>query len=206
MADEVINQGLSRVLYQFKGSTNFLNFLTTFLTSLQEIYDVNDDLLNNRNILTAENAQLDGIGEIEGLERPRIYDGDVEGFGFDGDPTAQGFSSLTYPDSGGNLVSLSIATRPATDDEYRIALKARASENSSNLTVEKTLRTLSFVLGSPQIRYMLPSNLNPVYVIAKTLSTYDVYLLGRLALTLGISNAEFISYTAGPLETYVYTP
>lgn len=51
------------------GRTLFQKLIGVFVQSFQELDDVNQELLNNRWLNTAEGVQLDGIGQIVGLPR-----------------------------------------------------------------------------------------------------------------------------------------
>ena len=200
MSDNIITKGLRRLVTQFKQSILFNDFIESFLSSIQSVYDSLQDLLNNRSINTAEGIQLDGIGEILGLERPKVQAGVLGAFGFYGDDTADGFSSLTYPESGGNLTSLSVTTVPMVDAQYRIALKAQAFFNSSKMTVNETLNAISY-LTQARVKYFLTTNLEPLYVVEKELTTYEMWQLENLPALLGIVQPQFDTTT--DLDTYV---
>jgi hypothetical protein len=51
------------------GKTLFQKLISVFVGSFQELDDVNQELLTKRWLDTAEGVQLDGIGQIVGLER-----------------------------------------------------------------------------------------------------------------------------------------
>lgn len=70
MSSQVIDKGISRLAYQFIDSEKFIKFLRSFLDQFQYLQDENDNLAALRYLDTAEGAQLDGIGEIVGKERP----------------------------------------------------------------------------------------------------------------------------------------
>lgn len=63
-------KGVSRLAYQFKTSEKLIDFLEAFLSEFDELAVSAEDLLTLRYLDTAEGVQLDGIGEIVGIERP----------------------------------------------------------------------------------------------------------------------------------------
>lgn len=63
-------KGISRLAYQFDTSEKFKGFLESFLAQADEIQIANTQLIEERWLDTAEGAQLDGIGDIVGIERP----------------------------------------------------------------------------------------------------------------------------------------
>lgn len=71
----VVQRSLSLLASQFRGTneegnlTNFQKLLKVFLESSQNIQDVINQLKTQRNIFDAVGVQLDGIGEILGLQR-----------------------------------------------------------------------------------------------------------------------------------------
>lgn len=71
----VIERSLTLLASQFRGTdatgnlTNFQKLLKVFLESSQDVQDVINQLKTQRNIFDALGIQLDGIGEILGLER-----------------------------------------------------------------------------------------------------------------------------------------
>ncbi len=67
-------KGLSRLLYQFENSTNFRAFIEAFLVQADDLATTAEQLKTLRYLDTATGVQLDGIGEIVGIERPVGYD------------------------------------------------------------------------------------------------------------------------------------
>lgn len=191
MADEVTTKGIGRLAYQFKDSTDFQAFITAFLQELQDLYTSGNQLLEDRYLDTAEGLQLDGIGEIIGLERP-ITGISVAGvFGFLDDPTSLGFGTLLDPDIGGNFWN-GLGTEVLIGDNlYRMLIKAKIIENQTAMTVDDTLRLISYTFGGAPVRYMLPSNLHPRYDIGKILDAFEINLLPELPVLIGIESVDY---------------
>ena len=67
---------LNRLLYQFDGSENLQAVVQALLDECEALTDVNEQLLTLRYLDTATGVQLDGIGDIVGVDRPLDYDDD----------------------------------------------------------------------------------------------------------------------------------
>ncbi len=185
---------MSRLAYQFKNSVKFQEFLTAFLQEFQDLHISDLQLLNERHLSVAVGVQLDGIGEIVGLPRPE-KDIDVAGlFGFVDDLTALGFGDINDSETGGNFLSLGANKSPIGDDLYRLLIRAKIIENKTAMTVEDTLRLISFVFDI-EIRYFLPENLKPRYDIGKELNPFESNLLASFPVLIGIDTVEYHSYS-----------
>lgn len=71
MSNVTTLKGLARLAFQFKDSTNFIALVSAFLKQTDELYDSGVILLEQRNLDSAEGVQLDGIGDIVGVNRPQ---------------------------------------------------------------------------------------------------------------------------------------
>lgn len=67
---------IDNLLQQFKGKPRFEDFLHNFCDQFQDLEDTLFDLYLNRALETAVGAQLDGLGQIIGLERGAMDDDD----------------------------------------------------------------------------------------------------------------------------------
>lgn len=67
-----ISKGLSRLRYQYRNSDNLKSMLSVLLDEYDTISGVCDDLLTRLDIDVSEGVQLDGIGEIVGVDRPSV--------------------------------------------------------------------------------------------------------------------------------------
>ena len=191
MSNDIIIKGLSRLAYQFEDSVNFKSFIETFLRQFQDLEISNLQLLNERYLNTAVGKQLDGIGEIVGLERPE-KDKDLAGiFGFKFDLTALGFGDINDPDIGGNFWDGVSSKVLIGDDLYRLLLRAKIIKNQTAMTVDDTLRLISFTFGNIDVRYFLTTNLKPRYDIGKILTPFEISLLPDLPVLIGIDIVEY---------------
>lgn len=195
MSDEVIIKGLLRLAYQFKNSIKLQEFLTSFLQQLQDLYISDLQLLNERYLNTAIGIQLDGIGEIVGLPRPEKNINIAGVFGFLTDPTALGFGTILDTEIGGNFLSFGDNKVLIGDNLYRLLIRAKIIENQTAMTVNDTLRLISFTFGDIKIRYFLSENLKPRYDIGKELSFFEADLLSDFPILIGIDSAEYHTYS-----------
>lgn len=72
----------NRLVTQYKNKTNFKDIIDVFSQRDQDLEDVFDDLLEKRNIYTAEGVQLDKLGEILNTPRQSLNDDDYRGLLF----------------------------------------------------------------------------------------------------------------------------
>lgn len=69
-------EGLDNLVQQFKSKENLEAFLTAFLDQCQDVENASFELIDERTLDAAVGAQLDGIGEIVGLDRGGLSDED----------------------------------------------------------------------------------------------------------------------------------
>lgn len=194
MSDNIIIKGLSRLAFQFNESEKFKSFLTAFLDEFQYLDDQNENLKALRTLDASQGVQLDGVGEIVGLERPYETIETAGLFGFSSDDTAKGFGDLNNPDLGGNFLDIRTSSQLIGDDLYRLLLKAKIIQNKIAMTVDETTELISFMLGGTAVRYFLPTNLEPRYDIARVLDPFEQNLFQNFPTILGIGSATFHSY------------
>lgn len=195
MSNDVIEKGLKRLAYQFTNSEKFKDFIESFLKEFSELYDSEQQLLDERYLNTSVGVQLDGIGEIVGLSRPR-KEIDVAGlFGFLDDPSALGFGDINNANVGGNFYDFGENTALIGDDLYRILIRAKIILNQTSMTVEDTLRLFKFVLGDDtSIRYILSLTLYPKYQINRLFTPFEESLIKDLPTLIGNDNVTYITY------------
>lgn len=182
-----------RLPEQFKESTKLNTFLEAFIDT--ELQEAQCELITLRWVNTATNAQLDGIGEIVGLPRPKSTASDDGNFGFDGDDTARGFGDLLSEIEGGFLSTLNPPlVAPVDDDVYRILIKAKILRNNSDMSVDSKLEILSTAFQT-KVSYFLVSNLNPMYEIGREFYPFEQELLKLFPTTLGIGATIYSTYS-----------
>lgn len=193
MSCEINYDEQKRLAAQFRGKPNLQSLIRAFRDS--ELDQASCDVLNKRGLNTAQGVQLDGIGEIIGLARPREAESDVGNFGFLEDGEANGFTSLTNISTGGFFSQLNPPlTVPINDDKYRLAIKGKIFQNHTNMTVDQTLNILAIVFQA-DIKYFLPTNLSPMYEIGKTLQPFEQTLLNEFPETIGIRGVTFKTFS-----------
>ena len=199
---EVVEKGISRLAYQFKNSVKLQEFLEAFLAEFEELRISGLQLLNERYLNDAVGVQLDGIGEIVGLPRPE-KDVDIAGlFGFLDDPTALGFGDITDSDIGGNFWDGVSDFVLVGDNLYRLLIRAKIIENKTAMTVDDTLRLISFTFDGAVIRYFQSAFLEPRYDILKDLTIFEEGLLADLPVLIGIDSVEYHTYTDGTFSFF----
>lgn len=194
MSDEVIEKGISRLAYQFKDSVKFKEFLTAFLQQFQNLRISDLQLLNERYLDTAVGAQLDGIGEIVGIERPEGSIDIIGAFGFLTDDTARGFTDLFDLELGGNFIGFGDTSILVGDDIYRLVIRAKIIKNQTAMTVDDTTRLISFMFNNVEVRYFLFENLKPVYAIGAIITPLEEFLLNNIPTLIGLEDIQYISY------------
>ena len=132
----------TRLFAQFRNSVNIQALIEILADPLQDTYDVLDFLLDHSSIDDADGVQLDTLGELIGVIRPKLQEtrlftlcrkGEVQhpdlGFSDDENPggyltTSQGLDSITNPGT----------TIP--DADYRKLIRLKAESYRSKMTRE----------------------------------------------------------------------
>ena len=193
---------MSRLAYQFKNSVKFQEFIEAFLAEYEELRISGLQLLNERYLNDAVGVQLDGIGEIVGLPRPEKAV-DIAGlFGFLDDPTALGFGDVDDSEIGGNFWDGISATVLIGDNLYRLLIRAKIIENKTAMTVDDTLRLISFTFDNARVRYFQSAFLEPRYDIIKNLTPFEEGLLNDFPVLIGIDDVEYHTYSDGVFSFY----
>lgn len=202
MACELINYKATsqkRLASQFTAKPNLKAFIDAFIDDDLDIALC--DTQTKRGLNTAVGVQLDGIGEIIGLPRPKTIASDSGNFGFVDDDDARGFGDLNNVNVGGFWSQLNPpATIPVNDDVYRLQIKGQIFKNSTNMAVDETLEILSIIFNNAAIKYFLPQNLFPMYEIGVILEPFEEGLLADFPQTIGIGEVQFKSYNG--LDTF----
>lgn len=184
-------KGVSRLAFQFRNSVNLKALIQAFVEEFNELELSGLQLLNERYIDTAVGVQLDGIGEIVGLPRPKTTIELAGLFGFLEDDTALGWGDLDDPDVGGNFWNGLQSTVYINDSLYRLLIRAKIIQNKTAMTVDDTLRLISFMFNNAIVRYWQNPYLEPTYEIYKNLSSFEEGLLSSLPVLIGIEKAFY---------------
>lgn len=73
-----------------------------------------------------------------------------------------------------------------TDDIYRLEIKSKILVNMANMSVDNILELFQFVFGADRVRYYLPANLDPFFVIGGTISPSEEFIFSFFPTTLGV--------------------
>lgn len=112
---------LSRVIKQYQNSPLFLAYLEALIAPWQNVEDALRQVELITDIDLSEGAQLDVLGDLVGIKR-------------------------TVPN--GALVGLSLVDVIATDEEYRVLIKARSFKNNSKGNPEDIITALKLLFPS----------------------------------------------------------
>ena len=184
------SDGLDRLAFQFKDSVNLRGTLSSFLAQFEDILATNIDIGTLRYLANAVGVQLDGLGEIVGLTRPVIQGESAGSFGFDPDPEALGFGSLTDPNVGGPFFS-AVDYEPMDDDFYRDLIALKIAVNTTNMNVDDTVTMLSNLFGTA-VKYALVSTFDVIYYLERDLTQHESILLGFMPELIGGGTITYI--------------
>lgn len=198
---DYVNGALSVVTEQFKDKPIFEKYVRLLISQQLILQYEFQKLMQLRSIDTAEGAQLDIIGEIVGRPRGILRADEFTFFGFDGEPQAGTFGSLSDNQAGAPFYSLGQATaggRVPTDEEYRLLIKAKIIKNTTRSTPEDTINAFKFLFsaGTAIIDEYEPAKVT--IGIGKLLSPTEKALLFEFSGTGGI-----LPKTIGVLYNFV---
>jgi len=89
-----------------------------------------------------------------------------------------------------------------SDDSYRLLIRAKIIKNKTAMTVNDTLRLISFTFGNALVRYFQSAFLKPRYDIVKTLTSSEEDLLSDLPVLIGIDSVEYHTYVDGTFSFF----
>lgn len=146
-------KALSRLVTQFRESTNLRNYISSLLIDSESLEAAFIQLLDLRNLDTATGISLDIIGEIVG--QPRLIS-DFAAFTFFGykhkdfPPASNvgGYGDLTDPSKGAPYLSTGSSPTGSfllSDETYRIVIRSRIQKNISTGTVENLIEVIKIL-------------------------------------------------------------
>jgi len=195
---EVINHkelALSRLVTQFRES-NLRDYLCAMLSEADTLEGVFQDILNGRSIDTAVGKQLDILGQLVGQPRELLDASEVVYFGFQGNPQANSFGTLSDPTVGGRFRSLGENTtglRSLTDEEYRLFIRARTFKNITTATINETIDQIQTIFDVQDVTIVEGAEAEYTVTIGKVLSTNEKLI---------ITNGNIIPKPAGVTANY----
>ena len=143
-----------RVTDQFKAKPVMDKYLQLLVEGKEELQTVMKDVMTLRSIDTAVGVQLDVIGNIVGRPRGLVSAELFTYFGFDGATNGGSFGSVTDPSVGAPWYSIGAPTglsRPPSDEEYRIILKAKIIKNRTLSRPEDIIEAYRFLFGASKV-------------------------------------------------------
>lgn len=200
---DYLSQARDRITYQFRDKPIIDKYLQLLCHPAIQLQLVLKDLMQKRDIDTAEGAQLDIIGEIVGQPRSLSKADLFPFFGFDEDFSAETFGTLADPEVGGLWYSLGQPTGGnviLSDDNYRLMIKSKIVKNRSAATPEDFLYFCSFVFGAGSVEIEELSALVKVY-FQRDLSKFEKYLL-QYTDKVGEYRSPFMLKTIGVSMEY----
>lgn len=136
---------------QFQDKDVFKRYLRLLQSGIQEQILVKRDLMQRRDIDSAQGAQLDIIGDIVGQRRVLAQADLYPFFGFEGSLAANSFGTYYKPSIGGYWYSYGSrigADVELNDDQYRQIIKAKIIKNNAHGTNEDFIAFGNFVLNA----------------------------------------------------------
>jgi hypothetical protein len=183
---DYVDEARGLITEQFKGLPVMDKYLRLILSGILEAQEVVRQIQQQRSIDTAVGAQLDVIGDIVGQPRGLIFSTIFSYFGFLGAPQGDSYGSLTDPTVGSPWFSLggpAGISRPPSDEEYRLIIKAKIIKNRTLSRSEDVIAAYQFLFKTGKITI---DQLGPASVrigIGKILSTVERGLLFNLGGT-----------------------
>ena len=200
MADQIDHDKLaiSRLATQFRESPNLIAYIKALLSEANPLELVLQEVISSRYLDDAIGAQLDTLGAIVGQSRELVDATIVFYFGFDPDPSAQTFGSVSDPSVGGRFRAIDesiTGNRELTDDEYRVFIKARIIKNSIIPTLQSTVDFFKFLFSVDQV-IIVDGNMYYIIQIGRTLTENEKAFLKNTDLVpkvagVGVSYQQY---------------
>ncbi len=197
---------VERTVSQYNDSPIFLDFLSALAVLADDLRDEVERVITYRELRNAEGVNLDTIGRIVGVTRIVIDFQVGVFFGFEPDPTALRFDSLSEViNDAGRYRSIDEATGKARllgDDEYRTLITAKILANTSNLTPNAVL-----LITKATLAVMFGENANiPIHLIELGNASFEIVIEAELnpAEQAFISYLDLIPRPAGVRIDYSY--
>lgn len=182
--DDYLNVARDRITEQFKGKVVIDKYLQLLLSGKGDLQDAVQQVQTLRSIDTAVGAQLDVIGVIVGRPRGLVSAEIFNYFGFQGASQAGSFGSATDPTVGAPWYSLGAPlglSRPPSDEEYRLILKAKIIKNRTLSRPEDVIEAYKFLFGASKVLITELGNAEVRIGIGKILTSVERGLLFDLA-------------------------
>lgn len=184
--EEFLDVARSRITEQFRTKPVMDRYLQLLMSGKEELQGVLSDVMKLRSIDTAVGVQLDVIGIIVGRERGIVSSEIFTFFGFRGAAQAGSFGSRNDPSTGSPWYSLGEAvqtSRPPTDEEYRLMLKAKIIKNRTLSRPEDLIEAYRFLFNTQKVTITQDGIASVKIGIGKVLSAVERGILFDLGNT-----------------------
>jgi hypothetical protein len=186
--DDYIEIARSRVTEQFEGKEVFDKYLQLLIKAHTEIQDVYVDLLQLRDLDSAEGEQLNIIGRIVGQDRVLINADLYTFFGFQGALKAGSFGEIGNNLAGSRFLDYGSPTggNITLDDEtYRLFIRAKIYKNTTTSTPEQFIEVINLIFGVTGTFLSENGNANATVFISRPLTDIEKGLLQYINSTAG---------------------
>jgi hypothetical protein len=191
---------VSRLATEYRESANLILYIKALLSEANTLEDVFQNIITKRWLVNATDAQLDVLGIIVGQPRVIINSSTVAYFGFADNIIAFSFGSVSDPALGGRFRSIGEETtgsRRATNDEYKLFIKARIIKNYISPNTDDVIRFFKFLFDVDNV-FIVDGDMEYTVTIGRVLTINE---------KLFLSTADLIPKVMGVSVTYIdYVP
>lgn len=170
------SKALSRVYWQYRNAPKMRDWLQILPKIGQEaIEGPLGQIVNLLDIDNAAGEQLNIIGRIAGIDRPRIRSDALQVFAYNGTIGAQPYGTAPYREPGTELPTILLP-----DYLYRVLIKAKIMRNNGAATLDDVKRAVDFIFG-----------VDSTVIDGQNMAMSTVWLEGDIAANLLVLVEEF---------------
>lgn len=137
------SKALSRVYWQYRNAPKMRDWLQILPKIGQEAIERPlGQIVNLLDIDNAAGEQLNIIGRIAGIDRPRIRSDALQVFAYNGTIGAQPYGTAPYREPGTELPTILLP-----DYLYRVLIKAKIMRNNGAATLDDVKAAVDFIFG-----------------------------------------------------------
>lgn len=137
------NKALSRVYWQYRNAPKMREWLQILPKMAQDrIEKPLGQIVDLLDIDKASGHQLEIIGRIAGIDRPRIRSDALQVFAYNGTIGAQPYDTAPYREPGAELPTILLP-----DYLYRVLIKAKIMRNNGAATLDDVKTAVDFIFG-----------------------------------------------------------
>jgi hypothetical protein len=170
------SKALSRVYWQYRNAPKMRDWLQILPKIGQEAIEAPlGQIVNLLDIDNAAGEQLNIIGRIAGIDRPRIRADALQVFAYNGTIGAQPYGTAPYREPGTELPTILLP-----DYLYRVLIKAKIMRNNGAATLDDVKRAVDFIFG-----------VDSTVIDGQNMAMSTVWLEGDIAANLLVLVEEF---------------